>query len=511
VTCVWLLFLPATNHQTLTTLLYRSFATLQTDLRNGNTNCRAVVELYLRRIADNQHLNAFTEVYADEARTKADDLDQRMAANQPANQPVGRLAGMVIGLKDVLSYAGHGLRAGSTILENFTAQFTATAVERLLAEDAIIIGRQNCDEFAMGSSNENSAYGPVRNAADPLRVPGGSSGGSAVAVQAGLCMASIGSDTGGSVRQPAAFCGVVGLKPTYGRISRWGLVAYGSSFDCIGPITNTPDDAALLLEIMAGADDFDSTVSSAPVEKYTASTLPDRPLRIAYLRDGVESAGVDASIRQATQQTLDQLRAAGHTVEAVDLSLATYLLPTYYILTTAEASSNLARFDGVRYGHRTEKPTDLIALYKQSRTEGFGPEVRRRILLGTFVLSASYYDAYYTKAQQVRRLIREETARLFEQYDFLVSPTTPGPAFLLGEKTSQQDPLQMYLADIFTVQANVVGYPAMSVPNGVDKLGLPIGIQAMARPFAEGQLLAFGKLINNGGVKTSVLTPKKNH
>ena len=480
--------------------IYRSFAALQTDLRAGTTTCRAVVDTYLTRIADNQHLNAFTEVYADEARFTADDLDRRMAANES----VGRLAGMVVGLKDVLSYAGHGLRAGSSILENFTAQFTATAVQRLLAEDAIIIGRQNCDEFAMGSSNENSAFGPVRNAADPTRVPGGSSGGSAVAVQAGLCLVSIGSDTGGSVRQPAAFCGVVGLKPTYGRISRWGLVAYGSSFDCIGPITNTPDDAALLLEIMAGPDDFDSTVSLAPVQEYTKAKLPnqshngraDRPLRIAYLRDGIDSPGVDASIRQATQQTLDRLRAAGHLVEPVELSLATYLLPTYYILTTAEASSNLARFDGVRYGHRTEKPTDLIALYKQSRTEGFGPEVRRRILLGTFVLSASYYDAYYTKAQQVRRLIRDQTARLFEQYDFLVSPTTPGHAFRLGEKTT--DPLQMYLADIFTVQANVVGYPAISVPNGTDAQGLPIGIQAMARPFAEGELIAFGKLMHNG-------------
>ncbi len=482
--------------------VYRSFTALQTDLRAGNTTCRAVVNDYLTRIADNQHLNAFTEVYASEARAKADDLDRRMANGEA----IGRLAGMVVGLKDVLSYAGHGLRAGSNILENFTAQFTATAVQRLLAEDAIIIGRQNCDEFAMGSSNENSAFGPVRNAADPARVPGGSSGGSAVAVQAGLCLASIGSDTGGSVRQPAAFCGVVGLKPTYGRISRWGLVAYGSSFDCIGPITNTPYDAALLLGIMAGADDFDSTVSSAPVGNYTSAKLPnqhqngqtERPLRIAYLREGVESPGVDAPIRQATQQTLDRLRAAGHTVEPVTLSLATYLLPTYYILTTAEASSNLARFDGVRYGHRTDNPADLIALYKQSRTEGFGPEVRRRILLGTFVLSANYYDAYYTKAQQVRRLIREETDRLFERYDFLVSPTTPGPAFRLGEKTgldSGADPLQMYLADIFTVQANVVGYPAISVPNGTDEQGLPIGIQAMARPFAEGELLAFAKLI----------------
>ncbi|MCK8492502.1 Asp-tRNA(Asn)/Glu-tRNA(Gln) amidotransferase subunit GatA [Spirosoma sp. RP8] len=475
---------------------YRNFATVQTDLTSGTITCRQLVEQYLVRIDEQRHLNAFTEVYADEARQQADRIDHKLAAGT-----AGRLAGMVIGIKDVLNYAGHSVRAGSKILDNFTAQFTATAIQRLLDEDVIIIGRQNCDEFAMGSSNESSFFGPVRNAADPNRVPGGSSGGSAVAVQAGLCLASIGSDTGGSVRQPAAFCGVVGLKPTYGRISRWGLIAYASSFDCIGPIANTVDDAALLLEIMAGPDDFDSTVSSQPVQPYAQAQLPDRPLRIAYLRDGVESTGVDARIREATQRRIDELRAAGHTVEPVDLSLLKYLLPTYYILTTAEASSNLSRFDGVRYGYRADTPAmDLLALYKKSRTEGFGAEVRRRILLGTFALSASYYDAYYTKAQQVRRLIREETERVFEQYDFLLSPTTPTPAFQLGEKTSRRsgdDPLQMYLADIFTVQANVVGYPAVSIPNGTDSNGLPIGIQLMAPPFAESALVAIAKAMSN--------------
>ncbi|QDK83887.1 Asp-tRNA(Asn)/Glu-tRNA(Gln) amidotransferase subunit GatA [Spirosoma sp. KCTC 42546] len=486
--------------------LYRSFSSVQADLKRGSTTCRQLVDQYLVRIDQHQYLNVFTEVYADEARQQADIVDQKLASGK-----AGRLAGMVIGIKDVLNYTGHGVRAGSRILENFTAQFTATAIQRLLDEDVIIIGRQNCDEFAMGSSNENSAFGPVRNAADTSRVPGGSSGGSAVAVQAGLCLASIGSDTGGSVRQPAAFCGVVGLKPTYGRISRWGLIAYASSFDCIGPIANNAEDAALLLEIMAGPDEFDSTVSSQPVSAYTQATLPDRPLRIAYLRDGVESAGVDESVREATQRKINELKAAGHTVEPVDISLLTYLLPTYYILTTAEASSNLSRFDGVRYGYRsatTNKSAmdvstpDLLTLYKKSRTEGFGAEVRRRILLGTFALSASYYDAYYTKAQQVRRLIRQETERLFENYDFLLSPTTPTPAFKLGEKTgrhSGDDPLQMYLADIFTVQANVVGYPAISIPNGTDPDGLPIGIQLMAPPYAEGSLVALAKslLMNN--------------
>lgn len=471
-------------------MLYRSFAEVQSALQAGTTTCRQLVDYYLSRIDEQRQLNVFTEVYTDEARQQAEVVDQKRAEGK-----AGRLAGMVIGLKDVLSYTGHGLQAGSRILDGFTAQFTATAVQRLLDEDAIVIGRQNCDEFAMGSSNENSAFGPVRNAVNPERVSGGSSGGSAVAVQAGMCLASLGSDTGGSVRQPAAFCGVVGLKPTYGRISRYGLVAYASSFDCIGPITHTPDDAALLLEIMAGPDDFDSTVSTRPVEAYTQATLPERPLRIAYLREGVASEGVSPEIRQATQQRLDKLREAGHVVEPVDFSLLSYLLPTYYILTTAEASSNLSRFDGVRYGYRSAGPavTDLVSMYKKSRTEGFGTEVRRRILLGTFALSASYYDAYYTKAQQVRQLIRQETERVFAQYDFLVSPTTPSTAFRLGEKTA--DPLQMYLADIFTVQANVAGYPAISVPNGVDVDGLPIGLQVMAPPFQEGMLLALAKTL----------------
>lgn len=480
-------------------MLYRSFSAVQTDLRAGAVTCRQLVEQYLARIDEYAHLNVFTEVYAQESRARASDVDQKLA-----NGTAGRLAGMIIGLKDVLCHAHHGVRAGSLMLDSFTAQFTATAVQRLIDEDAIIIGRQNCDEFAMGSSNENSAFGPVRNAADPDRVPGGSSGGSAVAVQAGLCLASIGSDTGGSVRQPAAFCGVVGLKPTYGRISRWGLIAYASSFDCIGPLANTVDDVALLLEVMAGPDAYDSTVSDRPIPPYSHATLPDAPLRIAYLREGVESAGVDASVREATQRRIDKLQAAGHIVEPVDSPLLPYLLPTYYILTTAEASSNLSRFDGVRYGYRSASGTDLLSLYKKSRTEGFGTEVRRRILLGTFVLSASYYDAYYTKAQQVRRLIREETERLFSQYDFLLSPTTPTPAFRLGEKMAHKtgdDVLQMYLADIFTVQANVVGYPAISIPNGTDggQPALPVGLQLMAPPFREESLIALARALEETG------------
>lgn len=470
---------------------YTSLTEVQADLKVGAVSCRQLVDFYLKNIEEkNPTLNAFVAVYDEEARQRAEEIDQKIA-----NGTAGRLAGMVLGIKDVLCYQNHGLQAGSKILDGFVSQFTATAVERVLAEDAIIIGRQNCDEFAMGSSNENSAFGVVRNAADTTRVPGGSSGGSAVAVQADMCLASLGSDTGGSVRQPAAFCGLVGLKPTYGRISRWGLIAYGSSFDCIGPITKSIEDAALLLEIMAGADDFDSTVAHQPVLSYSSlvSSTSTEKRRIGYLREGVESEALQPEIRQAIQTKLDWLREQGHEVEAVDFELLPYILPTYYILTTAESSSNLSRFDGVRYGHRSDKAHDLTSLYKKSRSEGFGKEVKKRIMLGTFVLSASYYDAYYTKAQKVRRLMKNQTDQLFEKYDFLLMPTTPTTAFPIGDKT--EDPLQMYLADIFTVQANVVGNPAISIPNGTDAQGLPMGLQMMGKPFGEAELLTFAKYL----------------
>jgi aspartyl-tRNA(Asn)/glutamyl-tRNA(Gln) amidotransferase subunit A len=470
---------------------YTSLTEVQADLKVGAVSCRQLVDFYLKNIEEkNPTLNAFVAVYDEEARQRAEEIDQKIA-----NGTAGRLAGMVLGIKDVLCYQNHGLQAGSKILDGFVSQFTATAVERVLAEDAIIIGRQNCDEFAMGSSNENSAFGVVRNAADTTRVPGGSSGGSAVAVQADMCLASLGSDTGGSVRQPAAFCGLVGLKPTYGRISRWGLIAYGSSFDCIGPITKSIEDAALLLEIMAGADDFDSTVAHQPVLAYSSlvSSATTEKRRIGYLREGVESEALQPEIRQAMQMKLDWLREQGHEVEAVDFELLPYILPTYYILTTAESSSNLSRFDGVRYGHRSDKAHDLTSLYKKSRSEGFGKEVKKRIMLGTFVLSASYYDAYYTKAQKVRRLMKNQTDALFEKYDFLLMPTTPTTAFPIGDKT--EDPLQMYLADIFTVQANVVGNPAISIPNGTDAQGLPMGLQMMGKPFGEAELLTFAKYL----------------
>jgi aspartyl-tRNA(Asn)/glutamyl-tRNA(Gln) amidotransferase subunit A len=469
------------------TMNYKNLNEIQSDLKIGKTTCVELVKYYLSRINQyNPQLNVFLEVYAEEALAQAIEVDKKLK-----NSTAGHLAGMVVGIKDVLAYRNHGLQASSKILNGFQSQFTATAVQRIIDEDAIIIGRQNCDEFAMGSSNENSAFGPTRNFADPSRVPGGSSGASAVAVQADMCMASLGSDTGGSVRQPAAFCGVVGLKPTYSRVSRWGLIAYASSFDCIGPVTKSIEDAALLLEIISGADEFDSTVSQRPIEKYTEST-PKSQYRIAYMREALESEGLDEEVKKHTFDKIEALRQAGHIVEAVDYPLLKHLLPTYYILTTAEASSNLQRYDGVRYGHRASQVKDLESLYKKSRSEGFGAEVRRRIMLGTFVLSADYYDAYYTKAQRVRRLIKESTDKILSEYDFLISPTTPTPAVKIGEKSDDQ--LKMFLMDIFTVQANVIGNPCISIPNGESSDKLPIGFQILGDNFKEKELLAFAKL-----------------
>ncbi|MGI4832955.1 MAG: Asp-tRNA(Asn)/Glu-tRNA(Gln) amidotransferase subunit GatA [Janthinobacterium lividum] len=457
---------------------------IQRELAAGTMSCRQLVAYYLDNIERrNGELNVFLEVWADEAHQQAQAVDEKLAAGT-----AGKLAGMVIGLKDVLAYQDHSLQSSSRILDGFKSLFTGTAVGRLLAEDAIFIGRQNCDEFAMGGSNENSAFGPVRNAQDPSRVSGGSSGGSAVAVQADMCLASIGSDTGGSVRQPAAFCGVIGLKPTYSRISRYGLVAFASSFDQIGPITHSVSDAALLLEVMAGPDGLDSTASTAPVPAYSQLLAPAAQYRIGYLADAVDRAGLQPEVREALETTLETLRGHGHVVEAVDFPLLDEMIPTYYILTTAEASSNLSRFDGVKYGYRAPDATDLESLYKKTRSQGFGPEVQRRIMLGTFVLSASYYDAYYTKAQRVRRLIKEKTNELLRQYDFLVLPTTPTTAFKLGEK---QDPVSMYLADIFTVQASLAGVPAISIPAGTDAEGMPIGLQILSGDFREADLLAF--------------------
>jgi aspartyl-tRNA(Asn)/glutamyl-tRNA(Gln) amidotransferase subunit A len=468
---------------------YTKLQSIQTDLHAGEITCRQLVEFYLKNIEEkNAKLNAFLSVYSDESLQKADEIDTKIK-----NNTAGKLAGMVLGIKDLLCYKDHISQAGSKILNGFESQFNATAVQRVLDEDAIIIGRQNCDEFGMGSTNENSAFGPCLNEIGENRVAGGSSGGSAVAVQADMCLASLGTDTGGSVRMPAGFCGLVGLKPTYSRVSRWGLIAYASSFDCIGPITKSVEDAAILLEVIAGKDEQDSTVSNLPVEKYSALNTEKKKLKIGYLKDAVESDGLQVEVRAATLAKLEFLKSQGHEVEAVDFPLIKSFLPTYYILTTAEASSNLNRFDGVKFGHRSSEATDLMSLYKKTRFEGFGKETKKRIMLGTFVLSANYYDAYYTKAQKVRRLIKEFTDNLLETYDFIVCPTTPTTAYKLGEKTA--DPIQMYLGDLFTVQANVVGLPAISIPNGLDNEGLPIGFQIMAGAFKEADLLNFAKSI----------------
>jgi aspartyl-tRNA(Asn)/glutamyl-tRNA(Gln) amidotransferase subunit A len=465
---------------------YATFREIQNELQRGETTCQELVRHHLDNIKAQAHLNAFLSVYEEEALARAVAIDKKLKDGK-----AGKLAGLVVGIKDVLAHTGHPLQAGSRILDGFKSQFNATAVQRLLDEDAIIIGRQNCDEFAMGSSNENSAFGPVRNAADPTRVPGGSSGGSAVAVQADMCQIALGSDTGGSVRQPAAFCGVVGLKPTYSRISRYGLVAYASSFDCIGIFGKSVEDIALVLEVIAGYDEVDSTVSSKPVPAYSADLHASngKALRIGYLKEITESEGIQPEIREQILLKLDQLKAAGHSLEPIEFPLMEYILPTYYILATAEASSNLSRYDGVRYGYRSPNTTDLHSMYKKTRSEGFGKEVQRRILLGTFVLSASYYDAYYTKAQKVRRIIRDKTKALLRQYDFIVMPITPTTAFKLGEHTD--NPLEMYLADLFSVQANVVGMPAISIPCGTDRQGLPIGVQIIADDFEESKLLHF--------------------
>jgi len=458
-------------------------------LQNGQTTCVEAVRFYIDAINANTHLNAFLEVYREEAMKDAMALD----AARTSNGIQGKLHGVVIGLKDVLSHKQHHLSAASRILENFTAIYNATVVEKLIAEGAIIIGRQNCDEFAMGSSNENSAFGPVKNAADNARVPGGSSGGSAVAVQAGLCMASLGSDTGGSVRQPADFCGVVGLKPSYGRVSRYGLIAYASSFDQVGIFASSVEDAALVLEVIAGADKFDSTVSQNQVPAYAAELDGDKPsYKIAYFKEALEHPGLDPVIREQTESFIKKLTAEGHTVEAVDFELLEHVVPAYYILTTAEASSNLSRFDGVKFGHCANTPNgNLDELYKATRSQGFGKEVQRRIMLGTFVLSAGYFDAYFAKAQQVRRILLERTKIIFSSYDAIISPTVPSVAFKLGEKSD--DPVEMFLADIYTVFANLVGIPGISIPLFKHPNGMPFGLQVMTSQFEELPLLRLSK------------------
>lgn len=467
---------------------FSSLSQIQAALIDENLTLPDLVSDYLRRIDERKELNAFLEVFSNEAISAALIIQEKIIAGTS-----GKLAGMVIGIKDNICYAKHKVSASSRILNDYTSPFSATVVERLLAEDAIIIGRLNCDEFAMGASNESSYYGPVHNYADFTKVSGGSSGGAAVAVQADLCLAALGTDTGGSVRQPASFCGVVGLKPTYGRVSRHGIISYASSFDQVGPITHSVEDAALLLEVIAGADDYDSTASSLSVPDYSQMEPQAAKKKIAYLSEALHSEGLDIEVKQAFERSIERLKAEGHTVEPVSFELLEYVVPTYYILTMAEASSNLARYDGVHFGYRCAQALDLETTYKRSRSEGFGPEVKRRIILGTFVLSAGYYDAYYAKAQKVRRLIREKTDEILSEFDFIMLPTAPTPAFTIGE--ASKDPVVNYLADIFTVQASLAGIPAISLPAGNNRTGLPLGIQFLGKRFEEGSLLSFSKSI----------------
>lgn len=460
----------------------KTFGEARSAVESG-ASVSVAAEAALAAAHSNQHLNAFLELFAQSAREQAARVDARVKAGE-----AGPLAGVVLSIKDNICYKDHKVSASSRILEGFTSLYSATVVERLLAADAVILGRTNCDEFAMGSSNENSAFGKVLNPVDTNMVPGGSSGGAAASVAAGIVHAALGSDTGGSIRQPASFTGTVGLKPTYGRVSRHGLIAFASSFDQIGPFTRTVEDAATLYTVMAGHDPRDSTTSRTPVEPITLAH-PGK-LRIGYFREGLERPGMDPEVVAHLQTHIDRLKADGHVVEPVEVPLLDHQVPTYYILATAEASSNLARFDGIHYGHRSKAAKGVEETYRLSRTEGFGPEVKRRILLGTFVLSAGYYDAYYAQAQRVRRILRDRTLEACAQYDILLGPTCPTTAFAHGAVT---DPVAMYLQDIFTVQANLAGNPAISLPTGMHSNGLPFGIQLMAAPFAEAKLLAAAK------------------
>src|SRR6185312_11287597 len=465
---------------------YTSLAEIKNEIANGNTTVEKLAKECLDNISKHTRLNAFNEVFSQEALARAKEVDSRIEQGT-----AGKLAGMVIAIKDNICYKGHKVSASSKILDGFTSVYSSTIVERLLAEDAVIIGRCNCDEFGMGASNENSYFGPVKNFADETRVSGGSSGGSAVAVQAGMCHAAIGTDTGGSVRQPASFCGLIGLKPTYGRISRHGIIAYASSFDQFGTITRSVEDATLLLEVMAGPDEYDGTLAKADIPAFSTRLKSPSIKKIAYLQEALSSPGVDQEVKGTFINYIEKLRAAGHIVKPIAFESLDYMVPAYYILAMAEASSNLSRYDGVHYGYRSPAATDLESTYKRSRSEGFGKEVKRRIMLGTFVLSAGYYDAYYTKAQKVRRLIKEKTDEILKEFDFILIPTAPEPAFPIGK--GEKDPVVTYLSDIFTVQASLTGAPAISLPAGNNSKGLPLGLQLLTRHFEEQELLNFSK------------------
>lgn len=463
---------------------------IQSDLELGDYSVSDLVTSYLELAKEHESLNIYIELYEESAKKEANLLDQKIKNGDQ----LGRLFGCVISVKDVISQKDRGLTAASKILEGYTSPYSATAIERLLAEDAIIIGRTNCDEFGMGSANENSIYGPTRNGADDGRVPGGSSGAAAVSVQMNTCLIALGSDTGGSVRQPASFCGVFGLKPSYGRISRYGLIAYASSFDQIGILGHSPDDIGRVLEVSAGKDTMDATSSSNEVAPYSKGRFISNP-KIAYFSSLIDHEKLDKGIKHNFLEKIEQLRNSGASIVVKDFKYADYLVPAYYVLTTAEASTNLSRYDGVRYGHRSTSSENLEDMYVNSRTEGFGKEVKRRIMLGTYVLSEGYFDAYFTKAQQVRRLITEEVNKVLEECDFIILPTSTSLPWKIGEMA--EDPVAVYLSDMYTVLANLTGLPAISVPSGNNIDGLPFGIQLMSKKYSEYELLTLAKSLKS--------------
>jgi aspartyl-tRNA(Asn)/glutamyl-tRNA(Gln) amidotransferase subunit A len=457
-------------------------------IRSGEISLKENVLSFLNNIDEQKDLNAFNFLF------KEDALKQAVLVEDKINKRnAGRLAGMVIAVKDVLSIKDKPLTCSSNILRDFTSVYTATAVQKLIDEDAIIIGKTNCDEFAMGSSNENSAFGNVLNPYDKTRVPGGSSGGSAAAVSARLCDVALGTDTGGSIRQPASFCGIYGIKPTYGRVSRYGLTAFASSFDSIGCFANSVEDMAAVMEVMSGRDKLDTTSSANDVPSYTAELNNTNKKITIGIAEDYFGDGLSPEIKKAVDKLLKHLKVNGYETVTVTLPYSKYTIAAYYILTTAEASSNLARYDGAHYGFRSNDSSALIDMYRNSRTEGFGTEVKRRIMLGTYVLSAGYYDAYYRKAQKVRRLIKTDFDNAFKKVDIILTPTTPTTAFKIGENIS--DPLQMYLNDIYTTSANLAGIPGINVPVGKDSLGLPIGAQLLAGQFNESKLFQIAKFI----------------
>jgi aspartyl-tRNA(Asn)/glutamyl-tRNA(Gln) amidotransferase subunit A len=467
------------------TLFDYDITTLRALLSNGDSSARKIVESSLTAAQElNDTLNAFLQIDRAGALARADEIEKIAHVNVSQASP---LAGIPIAIKDNICVRGLQTSCGSRILGSYQPPYNATVIERLNSAGAIVIGKTNCDEFAMGSSNENSAFGPVKNPWDTRRVPGGSSGGSAVAVAAGIVPVALGSETGGSVRQPAALCGIVGVKPTYGRVSRYGLVAFASSLDQIGVFARNVRDAGTVLSVIAGRDPLDATTADVPVPDYAAELTTDvKGARIGIPR-ALLGEGLDEEVRSAAERAIDAYRELGAEIVDIELPHAKYCIAVYYILATAEASSNLARYDGVRYGFRAEEAHNLSDMYRRTRNEGFGAEVKRRIMLGTYVLSSGYYEAYYRKAQQVRTLMKEDFRQAFSVCDAVLTPTTPTPAFLLGEKTD--DPLAMYLNDIYTCIANLVGIPGISVPCGLSGEGLPVGLQLVGDHWSEAMLL----------------------